>query len=148
MGGLTLDMGDAYQACGVEYHNSTELFQILANGVDRTIGKGVTPATLTASRAIAEDALARLPQARIQRLDAAWLIDETAQTARMLIHACNRGIAMLDGGITNPTRRRTLAREMDAVMTGHERVWLRRNRPGGLCDSLDRMARRRAEYTD
>ena len=35
---------------------------------------------------------------------------------------------------------------MDAVMAGHERVWLRRNRPGGLSDSLERMAKRRAEY--
>jgi hexosaminidase len=146
LGGLTLDMGDAYRLCGHERGNSTELFQILAYGVDRAIGAGVTPATLAASRAVAEDALVRLPQARSRRPDATWLIDETEQTARLLIHACNRGIVLLEGGIANPKRRRALAREMDAVMAGHERVWLRRNRPGGLCDSLDRMARRRAEY--
>ena len=139
LGGLTLDMGDAYRLCSMERGNSTELFQILSQGVDRAIGNGVTPATLAASRAVAEEALARLPQARSQRPDAAWLMEETAQTARLLIHACNRGMAMLDGSIANPTHRRILAREMDAVMADHECVWLRRNRPGGLRDSLNRL---------
>ena len=143
---LTLEMGDAYRACGIEYGNSTELFQILSQGVDRKVGQGVTPATLAAVRGIAEEALAQLPEVRSQRPDGAWLLDETAQTARLLIHACSRGTALLEGGLQQSATRSALAREMDAVMAGHERVWLRRNRPGGLRDSLERMAKRRAEY--
>ena len=144
LGSLTLAMGDAYRVCGIEYGNSSELFRILSHS--NTVGKGVTPATLTTARAIAEDALARLSQARSQRADALWLADETEQTARLLVHACNLGIALIDGGIRDPARRRSLAGEMDAVMAGHERVWLRRNRPGGLRDSLARMSTRRATY--
>ena len=146
LGDLTLAMGDAYRVCGHERGNSTELFQILVHPADRTIGQGATPGTLATARAIAEDALARLPQAQSQRPDAAWLVEETAQTAQMLIHACNRGIAMLGSRLQDAATRRELAREMDAVMAGHERTWLRRNRPGGLRDSLERMAKRRAEY--
>jgi len=146
LGELTLALGDAYRLCGIECGNGTELFRILQHGPERAIGAGVTPITLAASRTCAEDALAHLTQARSQRPDAAWLNDETAQTARLLIHACNRGMALLDGGMADPARRRALAREMDLVMAGHERVWLRRNRIGGLCDSLERMAQRRAEY--
>ena len=148
LGSLTLAMGDAYRACGIEHSNSTELFQILSNGLDRAVGKGVTPATLAAARAGAEDALTRLAQVCCQRPDATWLIEETEQTARLLMHACNRGIALIDGTVQLAAHRRTLAREMDAVMAGHESVWLRRNRPGGLCDSLARMAQRRSEYND
>jgi hypothetical protein len=146
LGDLTLAMGDAYRLCGSERGNSTELFQILTQPLTRPLPTGVTPATLRAARAVPEDALARLPRVRSTRPDAAWLLDETAQTARLLIHACNRGLAILDGTSTDAVRRRELAREMDAVMDGHERVWLCRNRTGGLRDSLGRMAVRRAEY--
>ena len=146
LGSLTLALGDAYRVCGTERGNATELFQILASGADRTPAAGVTPATLLAARHVAEDALAHLPRTQSCRPDATWLLEETAQTAYLLIHACNRGMALLDGSLANPAQRRTLAREMDAVMAGHERTWLRRNRPGGLRDSLDRMAKCRAEY--
>ena len=146
LGSLTLAMGDAYRACGIEYGNATELFKILSQDISRPLGKGVTPATLAAVRAIAEDALIRLPQTSSQRPDAAWLMDETEQTARILIHACNRGMAILDGSIHAAVSCRELTRELQAVMAGHERVWLRRNRPGGLTDSLALMAKAGADY--
>jgi len=67
-------------------------------------------------------------------------------TARLLQHACNRGIAILDGSIQKTTRRRELATELDAVIAGHECVWLRRNRPGGFRDSAAPFHLHRAEY--
>jgi hypothetical protein len=139
LGGLTLSMGDAYRRCGIERGNSTELFHLLAHGTSRPIGAGVTPATLDDVRAVAEEALLRLSQARSSRADAPWLLEETEQTAGLLIHACQRGSHRLaNPGAALDTPR--LARAREELLDRHARVWLRRNRPGGLADSLQRMA--------
>jgi hypothetical protein len=138
LGDLTLRLGDAYRRCGIEYGNSTELFHLLARA-RRPVGAGVTPATLDAVRGVAEEALLRLPHARSPRPDAPWLLDETEQTACLLIHACHRGIHRLENPGA-PLDTPLLTRERAELLDRQARVWLRRNRPGGLADSLQRMA--------
>jgi hypothetical protein len=139
LGDLTLRLGDAYRRCGIERGNSTELFHLLAHGRTRPIGAGVTPATLGAVRDVAGEALLRLPHARSQRPDASWLRDETEQTACLLIHACQRGIHRLENPDA-PLETPLLARDREELLERQAQVWLRRNRPGGLADSLQRMA--------
>lgn len=83
----------------------------------------MTAATLAASRSVAEQTLARLP------------------------HACNRGVALLEGGLRHAATCRNLAAELEELLADHTSFWLQRNRTGGLHDSLARLERLRADYT-
>ncbi|MCK4449475.1 MAG: hypothetical protein KAX26_02665, partial [Anaerolineae bacterium] len=87
-----------------------------------------------------------LPQACMARPDAELIADEFRNAAALLRHACHLGIARLhaEGGdiasIPLETRQ-TLASELEEIVAEYRRLWLSRNRPGGLADSVGRMER-------
>jgi len=146
LGRATLELGDAYLHCGVTHGNSTELHQILANGRGRKIGSGVTDATLARVGEIARRSLAAADGARSLAPDGALLTEETRQTARLVAHAAARGRALITGALDDAPARAALRRQWEALTEGHRRVWLGRNRPGGLGDSLTRLAVAGGEY--
>ena len=146
LGRATLDLGDAYLRCGRKLANSTELFQILSNGRDRQPGEGVTDATLASVAEIAARAAAAVEQARCAASDAESLEEETRQSAHLVAHAAARGRALLAGTRTDAPTRAELRRDWEALVAGHRRVWLGRNRTGGLADSLARFNRAGGEY--
>ena len=136
LGQALLALGDVYRLCGALRGNGTELFMILSKPRTRPLADGVTGDTLRAALAQVEQCAAAVPESR------AVVAQEAAQAARLLRAACHRGLALLGG---EPGARRALAREMEALMASHARVWLLRNRVGGLEDSLARMAAIRDE---
>ncbi len=99
--------------------------------------------------------MAPLPQARMAlyrtvqygaRPDAELIADEFRNAAALLRHACRLAIARLQtesGEIACILlgTRRTLASELEEIVAEYRRLWLRRNRPGGLADSVGRMER-------
>jgi hexosaminidase len=77
------------------------------------------------------------------RPDADLVRREFANTIRLMQHACRRGSLAIN--------RRTdgkldLARDMQEIITEYEKLWLARNRPGGLIDSVARLRRTMADY--
>jgi len=136
LGQALLALGDVYRLCGALRGNGTELFMILSKPRTRPLADGVTAETLRAALAQVEQWAAAVPESR------SVVAQEAAQAARLLRAACHRGLALLGG---EPGARRALAREMEALMASHARVWLLRNRVGGLEDSLARMAAIRDE---
>ena len=66
----------------------------------------------------------------------------------LLRHACNRGLAARAGTLANPATRAALAAEWRPRLRDHTRIWLARNRPGGLRDSLARMQTLLKTYID
>ena len=61
-------------------------------------------------------------------------------------HACRLGIARLQTEsreiVSIPLEmRQVLARELKEIVVEYRRLWLSRNRPGGLADSVGRMER-------
>ncbi len=146
LGRATLELGDAYLACGKQYANSGELNHILMNGRERKVGEGVTVATLEAVAAIADRAAAAADRARSVAPDGAALTDETRQTARLVAHAAKRGRALISGTLDDAAVRADLRRDWEFLVDGHRRAWLGRNRPGGLADSLERFGPAGKEY--
>jgi hypothetical protein len=95
--------------------------------------------------------MAPLSQARMVHPDAELIADEFRNAAAMLRHACRLGIGRLltaSGDIASiPVEtRRALASELEEIMSEYQRLWLARNRPGGLADSVGRMERLLAMY--
>jgi hypothetical protein len=54
----------------------------------------------------------------------------------MLVHACRFGRSRLSPGSISPTE---LQADLRLLRGTHQRLWLARNRPGGLRDSLRRL---------
>ena len=95
-----------------------------------------------------ESAMARLPDARMQRADADLIRREFEWAAGMLRHACWRGIWVLGRahGSGDTALRNRLANEADELLAEHESIWMTRNRPGGFSHSREQVLKMRRSY--
>lgn len=70
-------------------------------------------------------------------------------TVRLLRHACWRG--MLAADMQSPSLDPLLPQELNQDLGGcieeYQKIWLQRNRPGGLVDSVAKLEKTRADYT-
>ena len=133
-------------------HNSTVLFQLLQGSLEEIAKyKDELPARAEELRAVIrriEEIETNLDELKIQRSDANLLVSEFAWIARMLKHACWRGI-WVAGKLTgeeDQKLRQYLLEDTDLLMKEHEKIWLARNRPGGFKDSLARLEKMQESY--
>ena len=146
MGTLSHDLGDAHKKAGPAPHNSTVLFHLLTQAPDLPVPDDVTVESLKQASEHIRSITAPLESARMDREDAEITRDEFANAVRMLLHACNRGTAMLEGTLDSAEKREELATEMRTILGEHRRLWTARNRIGGLQDSERFLEERLKEY--
>jgi hexosaminidase len=146
MGALSHDLGDAHEKAGPSQENSTVPFHLLTQPPDRPLPDGVSVESLGRTREYIDSNIGSLNSARMDREDAEIIRDEFANAARMMLHACKRGTAMLEGSIDSAEKRRQLASEMRTILGEHRRLWMARNRAGGLQDSDSVFEERVREY--
>ena len=144
MGRLAYDLGNAYQVVGFVPHNSSALFRALLWPLDqvRATFAELPSANLDRTLAAIDRAMSGLGQAQMARPDAALIVQEYENTARLMRHACRR-IALAQG---RPADRLELNQDLGAIIEEYRRLWLARNRPGGLADSVARLERARQDY--
>lgn len=127
MGRVMFDLGNVYQAANEPLSNGSRFFWALLNDPERrNLFSQLSEPEYTLARAKIASAIAPLGGARMSRQDARLILDEVRNSAAMLDLAC--------GG--------DAFRDVAPIMAEHQRLWLARNRPGGLPDSLKRLARR------
>jgi hypothetical protein len=152
MGKLVCDLGDAYNVPAVKGCNASVLFYMLIKPDDnfnrrhyyadlRTLTKDGLDKTLV----YIDRVMAPLGKADMDLPDAGLIKDELNCAANFLRHACRLGIARLeapDKKIVNipAARRAELAAELKQILVEYQRLWLLRNRPGGLADSVSVFA--------
>jgi hexosaminidase len=135
MGAAARDLGNAYVRTGVRIHNESALFQVLRHP-DRTAPpEGLRPAAVADTRAWIEAAAERMEGARMELPDAPLIRDEYALTVRLMLLGCDRALSLLGTGGTRPPTRAALA----DIIGEYRRLWLERNRIGGLSDSVRRL---------
>jgi hypothetical protein len=148
MGRVAYDLGNAGQAPSLKLPNSSALFWTLQRSFAE-LGQRKwreVPDYAAALTAI-DQAMAPLAVAQIGRPDAALIVAEYENTARLMRHACRRGLLMLDpGAATAADTRQALDDDMRDIIREYTRIWLARNRPGGLTDSVARFEKARADY--
>jgi hypothetical protein len=88
-----------------------------------------------------ESIMARLASSRMGRADAGLIGDEFAFAGELLAHACRRGRFLIDR-----THGKDLEAELRGLSSEHRRIWLARNRPGGLAESAGRLDKTAADY--
>lgn len=151
MGRLAFDLGNVYRAIGIEPHNSSVLFWILRWSLEeiRAYKGGIPAAALERTLEAIDAAMTPWAEARLTRPDAGLISQEFSLTARLMRHACRRGLVAIE---TDPAQAAALRRDLDQDMREfiphYKQVWLARNRPGGLVDSAGRLEKIREDYDD
>ncbi len=146
MGRLAYDLGNVYQTTGVLLHNTSALHWLLFNA-DEPLSDRWGAQHVKALQAAADEInkiMLALDTAQMTCPDCDSLMDEFDLAAGLLSHACKLGIARLqaaDHATENIPAdvRRSLGDELEALITEHRRLWLIRNRTGGLVDSAARL---------
>jgi hexosaminidase len=145
VGQVAYDLGNIYQAVGLTPHNSSALFWLLQWPLEKVLERGeLSPAGLARAREATAAAIEPLAEARMDRPDAELIAREFTLAARMMDHAARRGAFLL--GHAGDSERAALGPDMDAIAAEYREVWLARNRPGGLADSVGRLERLRQDY--
>lgn len=148
MGQLAFDLGNTYQKVGHLVENASTLFHLLQAPLGHPLPPGITENTLRETILHIQTATALLPLAQMQRPDATLIVDEFANATRMLLHACKRAWAVLEGTINDNQMRQELAADMREILGEHRRLWVARNRVGGLHDSTRILEQRLREYEE
>lgn len=144
------DLGNAYRAAGPLVKNQSILFRALQAEFASVAGAFPSDRQEIVRRLL-EQMLAGMGlrlglSRRYADFDLPALeYREFLATADVLFHACSRVLAAIDDG-PDPKDIAWLMRSMRGIMKKHRRLWLRRNRPGGLKDSLAHYERNLAEY--
>ena len=175
MGGVARDLGNAYQQPAVIPPNSSILHHILLRSPRSEAPiSTLTEEGLEKTETYVDSVIARMSKARMKRPDAKLIEDEFRNTADLLRHACHVGMARLrdPGQRIAPVpeqrlwahrrplpehvvmeiarmpreKRSSLAAELASIMDSYRRLWLARNGPGGLEDSVGRWRSMLEEY--
>ena len=142
MGQLVMDLGNVYRQLPL-LGNSSGLFHILCIHKSREDLGDITTEHLYAASAAIDAAMEPLTRASMCRPDAAVIVAEIQATARALRHACARGQWLLDPASVAP---QTLHAEILSMVGEHDRLWLTRNRIGGLAESRAQLTKLLLEY--
>jgi hypothetical protein len=147
MGKLVYDLGNAYKVPGVEVRNASILFRILlypdAN-FNRGIYAKLTKEKLEQTLDYIDKVMVSVEKSSMKISDSKLIKAELICAANILRHGCRLGIAKIDASNKKidriPMARRVeLANELEGIITEFKRLWLIRNRPGGLPDSVARF---------
>jgi hypothetical protein len=148
IGKLVCNLGDTYKVPAVQGCNASILFYMLIKPEDdfnrsyhyadlRTL----TKAGLEKTSEYIDRVMAPLGKSAMEVRDAQLIKDELTCAANLLRHACRLGIARIEApekkiGNIPAMRRAELAAELEQILDEYQRLWLLRNRPGGLADSV------------
>ncbi len=144
MGRVACDLGNVYQATGLAIPNGTLLFWILQRPRAELLARpGVTASGLRRALEAVETALLPLAQEQMAGPDADLIRREFHLIARLLRHACHRGLWALGEPTGLP-----LADDLREIVAEYRALWLARNRPGGLNESAARLESLLVEYNE
>lgn len=149
MGRLAYDLGNVYNSLEIDWVHSSALFWILQRSLEEA-GRHTKIERIPFEKVLAviEQASSGLDEARMNRPDGDLVRDEYALTVRLMRHACRRGMmaVALAASQAPPANPAELDADMQEIITEFKRLWLARNRPGGLAESVARFEKARQDY--
>jgi hexosaminidase len=148
-GSIILGLADAYLDAGINIPNQSWIWRILYEaGRPMETGKirDLDETRLEKTLARIDELMSRLPGSKMGCADSIQVENEIMFGSALLKHACYLGRSRIRSGCTAHTAaelpeddRTWLAGNMTRLIEDHKRVWLARNRPGGLADSAARL---------
>ena len=155
MGKLVYDLGNTDEIAGLRRPSSTgsPLAELLLfpDPSDRRLRVAtINHHTVDTALDHIDKVMSSISQARMDRDDASLVVDEYLNAAAVMRHAGHMAKARIDaGGVIASAPASTkaeLASELEPIIKEHRRLWMARNRAGGLQDSAWRMERWLATY--
>ncbi len=148
MGSAAYRLGNVYRAVGIEPHNSSILFWVMQWPLEKIRAyPGLTPAAFERSLAAVEDAAGAIQGDSMAHPDADLIRDEFALTIEMLRHACKRGMLAFETDTAQAAvLKDALSVSLSNLIEEHRRIWLLRNRAGGLAASTARLEKLDKDY--
>lgn len=137
-GEVICDLGRVYLDAGFPLHNTSPLFPLIRFSEPDKITGQWTIERLQQALDHLNECEKRIPD------EAGRWREELRLGARMLRHAAERGLWLKNGRPREATK--TLAREVGFILDELSRLWLERNRPGGLEESIEPLKMRQSEY--
>ncbi|NLG96324.1 MAG: family 20 glycosylhydrolase [Chloroflexi bacterium] len=145
MGRVAYDMGNIYKVAGVYVPNSSWLFWALQLPLEEIAKRGVNLEGVERTLEAIDAAMAPMENECMARPDAGLIRREFTLLADMMRHACRR--VQLANGVGDPGAvRAELASSLAGIEDEYRALWLLRNRPGGLEDSVARFNTAAEEY--
>lgn len=144
LGRVAYELGNTYRHAGSLRPNASVLFWILIKPERLFDPPGVTRASLERALAHLEHAGGPLARAHAQDHDS-LICDEFTWARDLLRFACHLGIARStlsdrdNVALLSAPARADLTRELRPLLERQRALWLARNRPGGLDDSVRRL---------
>jgi hypothetical protein len=139
MGRLVSDFGNVYRAATTPVPNASRFFWSLLDDPQRAKNwECLTREEFDDAEARASDILAGLDRARMNRSDAGLITSEIRNAAAMLLYACRHGRWRMHQESVSADELRA---QRESIVAEHRRLWLARNRSGGLDDSCRRLSR-------
>jgi hypothetical protein len=153
LGRTVLALGDAHRSMEVQVPNMSILCLPLYQPGMR-LGEGPTSGVTEADFARVEEVIGQdldaLPAARSNRADGALVVEELRAGADLAMLLCQDSQARLraDGTLAGvpPATRRQLAARLEPMLDRHRALWMARNRPGGLPESVSWLERLLSRY--
>lgn len=143
-----LKLGNAYTKVGIPEGNANA-FHLMLHRYKWTMKgqyqtKRLTKDGLTRADVEIDNALAILQNAHPQSSDSSIIMEELIQAAALAKHAINLGKARLDAkdqATDNipAAKKQLLYNELAPLIDNHKELWIKRNRPGGLKESSEKL---------
>ena len=145
IGQMMVDIGNEYKSWGITLPNSSPLFWLLQESKETVEELDIEDQSLIqASMDRLEKYRLALETINLDRSDALDISDELALTINLLTHACKRALFIFN--FDSQIKQKNLLREITGLIEDFSVRWLRRNRPGGLNDSIARFNTLLDEY--
>ena len=147
-GQIAYDLGNAYRIFQVKLHNNNAPFVLSVKDMFRNSWRPVEIEEEAFRQSIEQvgEVATHWSQTRLTIPDADLVQQEFAANVAMWQHGCRCGLALSQEAAGNTPDWRALADELQQIVTEHHRLWLARNRPGGLSDSAARLGSRLPYY--
>jgi hexosaminidase len=145
MGSAAYELGNVYQWTGLPIPNASALFMILQNPIEklRESQKQVTSQQFDIIDEVIERAFGNIERSNPQGKDGENLKRELKFTVRLLQHSTKRGRYVIAPTMNLQVQ---LLMDLDEIIEEYKSIWLFRNRPGGLPDSINRFQPARNDY--
>ena len=148
IGKILKDLGNVYKETGVETFNSSVLALVLiypdrVSKENKYFSK-LKPENLEKARNTIISSLEKLQKIDMKRKDADLIKKEIENGAKLALYSVDLLKELLktpDGRIKSipEERKRELAKELKDLSKEYEKIWLERNKPGGLKFSLEKL---------
>ena len=150
MGDVAYNLGNVYKLVGFEPFCSSALFWILLwPQVKSNLFPEFPKADFQAVNSAIEQAMMPITHTSLEGMDAGIILDEYQLTARILRHACQRGLLLKNDLDSDMGKfKHMLDADMREIIKEYKRIWLMRNRTGGLNESIKRLEAKRIIYSD